>query len=374
MRSGSKKFAFLLASLALLSLTGCGGGASGSGDSTSTTTTSATRAALDVYVTDAFTDQYKQVLATLYKIELTTDGTNYTTVYSSDAGQTLDLASLASTSELLASVTVPTGTYTKARITFGDHITLVSNSGTSSSVGVDPSAGTAANGQVAVVVATPTKVQANQNNTIFVDFKLAEFQLTGNVLKPSIGCGPGGSGAGGDGPGGPRMNPRIGHLFGTVASLNGTASFTLQTLGVRTVTVNLSSTTTITDGQTGAAATLANGQSVIVDGKFDPTTHAVTATSVTLNDYIAVTHARVDGTVASINAASASFALTVQRADNFTPTSGTITVVTNAGTLFGRGMRQQGAFSNIAVSGAVDVDGSFDTTTQTLTAKFVGLR
>ena len=62
---------------------------------------------------------------------------DYVTVFEDTTGRTLDLASLASTAELLASVTVPTGTYTQARITFGDHITLVSNSGTSTSVAVD---------------------------------------------------------------------------------------------------------------------------------------------------------------------------------------------------------------------------------------------
>lgn len=282
MRQHQKATPFLLLPLALLPLAGCGGG-TGSGSS-STVTTATGRAALDVYVTDAFSDQYKQVLATLYKIELTTDGTNYVTVFSSDAGQTLDLASLASTSALLASVTVPTGTYTQARITFGDHITLVSNSGTSTSVAVASTIGTHANGQVALVVATPTRVQANQTNTVFVDFNLAEFQLTGNTLTPSIGCGPGNPGQMG--------RPQMGRLAGTVANLNGTTSFTLQEPNGRTVTVALTSTTTITSGQTGSTVTLANGQSVIVEGSYDHTTATVTATSVTLNDYTTINHAR----------------------------------------------------------------------------------
>src|SRR5579859_3096706 len=149
--------AFLLVPAALLWMAGCGGN-SGVGSSL---TSSGGRAALNVYVTDGFSDQYKQVLATLYKIELTPDGTNYQTVFTDTTGRTLDLASLASTAELLASVTVPTGTYTQARITFGDHITLVSNTGVSTSVAVDTSIGADANGQIAVTVSTPAKVQAN---------------------------------------------------------------------------------------------------------------------------------------------------------------------------------------------------------------------
>src|ERR1051326_7656700 len=126
-----RRSVLLLLPLALWFVAGCGGGGGISTLSDSSQTTGGSRAALDVYVTDGFSDAYKQVLATLYKIELTTDGTTYQTVFSDTAGRTLDLASLASTAELLASVTVPTGTYTQARITFGDHLTLVSKSGTS---------------------------------------------------------------------------------------------------------------------------------------------------------------------------------------------------------------------------------------------------
>ena len=371
----SNKSRFFLAPLSLLllsgslfsvSLVGCGGG-SGSSLNGLTSVTSTSRAALDVYVTDGFSDQYKQVLATVYKIELTTDGTNFTTVFSNTAGQTLDLPSLASSAALLGTVTVPTGTYTQARITFGDHITLVPTTGTSTSVAVDTSIGTAANGQIAIVVNTPTRVQANQSNSVFVDFKLAEFKLVGSVLKPSISC------AGGNDPG-QQGKQRMGHLQGTVTNLNGTTSFTLQGPDSRTITVALSSTTTITSGQTGSAVTLANGQYVIVDGQFDPTTSTVTATSVTLNDYTTINHARVNGTVASIDTTGTSFVLTIQRADGIQPTGGTITVLTTASTQFGKGMHQSGSFTDITVGGTVGADGTFDTTKQTLTARFIGLR
>lgn len=74
-----------------------------------------------------------------------------------------------------------------------------------------------------------------------------------------------------------------------------------------------------------------------------------------------------------MNATALSFVLTVQRADGISPTGGTITVVTNANTQFGKGRYQQGAFTDVAVGGTVDVDGVFNTTNQTLTANFVGL-
>ena len=42
-------------------------------------------------MTDGFSDQYKQVLVTLYGIDVSTDnGMTWTTVYSDAAGQTID--------------------------------------------------------------------------------------------------------------------------------------------------------------------------------------------------------------------------------------------------------------------------------------------
>src|SRR5689334_8831604 len=212
--TGLKRLAAcVLAAVVLALAVGCGSGGTGS------SLTGGGRAALDVYVTDGFTDQYKMVLTTLYKIELTSDGSTYQTVFEDTAGRTLDLASLASTAELLASVSVPAGTYTQARITFGDHITLVARDGTSNSVEVDPSTGVASNGQVAITVSTPTVVAANQTNTVFVDFKLAEFQLAGNLLRPSIHCGNGNSDL--------LNRAHSAHVVGTVTNLSSTG-FTLQ--------------------------------------------------------------------------------------------------------------------------------------------------
>lgn len=353
--------AFLLVPLALLGTFGCGAGGSG-GSLTSTTTGKS--AALDVYVTDGFTDAYKQVLATLYKIELSTDGTTYTSVYTSTTGQTIDLASLSSTAMLLASVTVPTGTYTSARITFGDHITLVSNSGTSTSVAVNPKAGTDTNGQIAVVVSTPTVVQANQNNAVYVDFKLAEFQLIGGVLQPTISCG-GNSGS-------MQSKTFTAYVAGTVANLTSTG-FTLQGPHGRTVTVTLSSSTTLTDGLTGKTITLANGDNVVVQGAYDPTNTTITATAVVLNDNVPTVNPRVAGTVASVNTTAGSFVLTVQHADGIQPTGGTITVQTNSSTLFLVGRGQTGSISNVTANTNVLVEGAFDATTQTLTATAVCL-
>ena len=350
----------LVTALALAAVAGCGSGGGGTAGSAGTS-----RAPLDVYVTDGFSDQYKQVLATLYKVELTTDGTAYQSVFEDAAGRTLDLSSLANTTELLASITIPEGTYTNARITFGDHVTLVTPAGVSTSTAVDSSVGTASNGQVAITVSTPVRVQANQANAVTVDFKLAEFQLVGGSLRPSISCGSGH----GPHPGG----PHTGHLRGAVASFDGASSFVLQGEHGRTTAVALTSATTITSGQTGNAVTLANGQNVIVEGTYDTATSTLTATSVTLNDYATVNHARARGTVASVDTATGTFVLTVQRADGITPTGGTIVVATSGSTRIMKDRHQQGALTDLTVGAQVEVDGTFDTTSQTLTARGIGI-
>ena len=361
-----KPFALAAVPVFLLTLSGCGGGGgtSNSSNAGSGQTASALPAALNVYVTDGFSDQYKQVLVTLYKIELTTDGTNYQTVFTA-AGQTINLSSLASTTALLASVNVPAGTYTQARITFGDHFTLVGQDGTSTSVAVDPSIGTAASGMVAVTVATPTKCISGQSAALFLDFKLAEFTLVGNLLRPQVG------------PGDPGLNgakPCNGNLVGTIANLVAGTSFDLQGPDGRTVHVVLSAATTTLSGQTGAAITLANGQSVSVEGAFNASTQTVAATSVTLNDYTSTQHEQAEGTVASVNTTANTFVLTVQCAGGIQPTGGTITVQVGTTTVYRKGRNQTASLADIAAGGTVDVQGTFDSTTQTLTARSIGIQ
>ena len=142
----------------------------------------------------------------------------------------------------------------------------------------------------------------------------------------------------------------------------------------RTLPVILIEATTIVSGQTGAAITLTNGQSVLVDGTFDIATQKLTATSVTLLDYTTYTRERVKGTVASVNADAKSLVLTIVSADGVQPTGGTIIVQTDASTHFGKGRRQSVTLSDIAVGGSVEAEGTFDATSQTLTARSVHLR
>ena len=327
---------------ALGSLSGCGGGG-GNGGSPGL---AASSSGLNVFVTDSFSDQYKQVLVTLYKIELTTDGTTYQTVFNDAAGQTINLSSLAATTDLLASLNVPAGTYTQARVTFADHFTLVSLSGTSTSTAVDPSVGTAANGLVALTIPTPTHCIPGQSTPLVIDFKLAEFTLVGNVLHPSLGLRDGGE------DNGKRCNA---HLGGTISTLVAGTSFDLVGENGRILHVALSPATTVINGSTGLAATLANGQEVRVEGAFDTLAQSVVATSVIVRDGTESEHQRVHGTVLSVDTAASTFVLTVDHAEGLAPTAGTIIVATKD-------------LSGVTVGISINAEGKFDPATQTLTA------
>jgi hypothetical protein len=295
---------------------------------------------------------------------VTTDGKNYTTVYSDTSGETINFCSLSAATELLAAVSVSAGSYTSARVTFGTTVTLVGQSGTSTTVTVDPSVGTQSNGQVAIVVATPTQVQSGQTSALVVDFNLAEFQLVGSVLRPALGPG---------GPNLPSTEPCLGHLVGTVQNLVAGTSFTLQSPGGGpAIAVDYSSSTAIADGQTGAAATLSNGLNVMVDGSFDPTTGIETATSITIADAPAAAAMSALGSVVSVDIPDGTFVLTVLNAQGFQPTTGTITVQTNSSTTFMMGNGQQGSLSSLSAGMTVNVNGTL-TAQSTLTAQFVGV-
>jgi len=338
-----------LAAMAILA--GCGGGGGSASSGTNGTST------LSVYVTDKFGDAYKQVLLTLYSVDLSTDGTTYTNVYSESGGQTLDLKALATVAQFLNSIQVPAGTYTKAKITFSDHVTLVANDGTSTSVAVDPDAGTFANGQVSVVVDTPAKALAGKRSVVVVDFKLASFEVVGSVLRPSVE---------GHDEGGLEGKQCNGRLRGTISNLS-ESGFTLNGPRGESMTVNIDANTSIT-------GTLANSQEVFVSGTYDATSNTLTATSIVLDDHADLPKiALAAGAVASVDSANSTFTLTLEHSRGFAPTGGSITVKVDDTTKILAGRGKIGKFADIAVDGKLNVVGAFDAETQTLTANGIHL-
>ena len=105
--------ALLLSLLLAFALSGCGGG----GSPAPVTPTGSRQ--VDVFVTDAFSDDYAQVWVTLFKIEAGQNGA-FTTVYDAAEGKTINVAALKASTQFLSSVTLPDVAYDSLRITFGD--------------------------------------------------------------------------------------------------------------------------------------------------------------------------------------------------------------------------------------------------------------
>lgn len=348
-----------------LALIGCGssgGAGGGNGDST-----------LGVYVTDSFNDDYSQVWATLYKIEASTNGTSYVTLYEDSAGKTLNLSALANTAEFLGSLKIPAGNYTQVRVTFGDHLTLVAKiGGTSQSVAVADSVGVHNGGKVALTVATNTSTSPGHASNLVVDFDLAAFQLVGGKLLPHLQDGDDTT---------IQQKAKHASLPGTVSNLTSTdsqtnaATFDLIKQG-EPVSVIVTGTTVIMASNNQTTLSLANGQKVLVQGTIDPTTHALTADQIEIQVGSPggggggnALPAHAAGAVTNVDTIENLFVVTLRQADRFQPTGGAITVVTNGQTLIYLSKRGGPAtFADIVSGTNLHVAGSFDAATQTLTA------
>lgn len=341
---------------ATVNLIGCGGGGGGGVGSVAS-------GVADVFVTDTFRDDFRQVLVTVFKVEGSADGTTFQTLFDDANGQAIDVAALADSTLLLARASVSGASLTQLRVTIGDRITVVPRGGgPSSSLAMPDNVGTAAgSGKRAVTFPVTTDASGN----LVVDFDLASFQMEGGRVRPVIRSGD------------PAQFIAKRHgcrLAGTVANLVAGASFDLQGPQGRSLHVVLTGDTTISTAS-GAVATLANSQRVFVEGDVDRTTKTITATAIRIDDRAQDGNFQAaGGAVASVNSGSGSFTLTVAHAHHFSPTGGTITVQTDSNTIFRKARRETASISDIAANGMVLVGGTFNDSTQTLTAKFVHIR
>lgn len=341
----------LLAAMFPFSLTGCGAGGGASLVSAIS--------GVDVFVTDAFRDDFRQVLVTIFKVEGSTDGSNFQTLFEDATGQTINVAALSDSAVLLARASATSATFTQLRVTIGEQLTLVTPGGVSSGVPVAEGIGTATGDGKRVITAAVTTSEAGM---VIVDFDLAAFQMESGRVRPAIRSGD---------PTAFRGRRREGRPAGTVSNLVAGASFDVQGPHGRAIHVVLTDTTTITSAS-GDTATLANGQRVFVEGELDRSTGTLTATSVRIDDRAPdASFQAAKGTVASVSGSS--FTLAVDHAHHFAPTGGTITVVTDGTTTFRKG-RVAATLADVVAGGVVMVGGTFEAATQTLTAKFVHLR
>jgi hypothetical protein len=366
--------AFTYAPFGLLAVVaGCGGG----GSSQPTTTRSAP---LGIYVTDSFRDDYSQVFVTLRKIEVS-DGKQFRTVFEDAGGKSINASALANASTLVSRASVPEGHYTQVRVTLDDHINLVpAGGGAAINAPIDDSVGSHVGSQFTLIVDAPATVTTGTASKLILDIDLAAFELVGGRVHPHL--------RGGDDSKFQR-DEKGAEVRGTVSNLTA-QGFDLVLTGGSTVPVQITSATSVFSGKQGSAVALANGQQVEVKGSADPTTNTVTADRIKVEDGTAQSgsdnsggngeqqtgdNAQSEGIVASANSGAASFTLTLQEVEHLQPTAGTITVLTNASTVFHRHKQDAPAsFADITSGVQVESFGVFDAATQTLTAQRVEIR
>lgn len=351
-------------------LAGCGS----SGSSVSSVIGGTGRTA--VLLTDSPREDYGHVWATLYHVELIPQSGSAVVLYDNAAGTQIDLKTLRDASgqrfSFLSSSSIPAGTYTGVNVSIGTTMQVVRNgANVGNPLTVDTTLPLDASGHPLVNVTFKTaKTFGATSNTLILDFDLAHFIVKDSKVIPQI---VDGSGEGLTDPARHNSNDTV----GTISSLSGTSptlTFTLTTGAGTAVTVVTTASTAIY-----GTGTLTNGNRVIVTGTLDATTQNLVATQILVcgaknggTPPVSDTTPRANGTASNLNAAAGTFTLTVTNVHNFTPTQTTVNVVTNSTTQYvadgGTTQTQAAFFSALATTPTVCVSGTYDSTTNTLTA------
>ncbi len=364
--------------LGALTLAGCGGSSGGTG-----LTGGTGRAA--VLLTDSPREDYAHIWATIYHVELVPQSGAPVVVYDSAAGTQIDLRTLYDSSgqrfSFLGSAAIPAGTYTAINVTIAPTIQLFANGAmTATTVTVDSSVArnSAGNAVITDTFHSPKTLGATTNNLV-VDFNLAHFILRDSKIIPVVEEG------GTTGIGDPTRHNGSDYR-GVVSALTGTApvlTFTLTTSGGATSSAGTTTTgatiTVVTSASTAiyGAGTLVSGANVAVTGTLDTTTNNLVATQIQVcptggsgfSDYA---NPRASGAATALDATAGTFTLTVTDADGFTPAQTTINVVTTTSTQYyadgGVTEAQAAFFTALAATPTAEVVGTYDATTNTLTA------
>lgn len=355
---------FATFTMPLIALNGCSNG--GGGNSLA----GGTRA-VDLYVTDNFRDDFRQTLITLYKVEASTDGSTFQTLFQDSTGTTLDVSTLRNSAQLLSRLNVTNTNFTQIRVTIDEKITIQpTGGGASTQITVDSNVGVHANGQVSLTYSAPA---GSTTDKIVIDFDLAAFQLVGDKVRPSIHHGDKTQFD---------LKDHICRLAGVVSNLQAGASFQLNPPEGQPFTINLSASTQILASDTTTTATLANGQFVMIQGDVDTTNHTVNATTVTILPNVPGTPAErpgherfamAVGNVTAVDTTAGTLTLSLTQTFRFTPNLATLTVKTDPNTVVRKSKTETGQLSDITVGIKVAVGGKFDKDTGVLTAKFVML-
>ncbi len=355
---------------------GCGGGGRGS--------SIAGRAATvptSVLITDAFNDNYTQVWATIYQVTAIPQGGGTPVVlFSSTTGDSVDLASLHDASgqrfSFLGTAGIPAGTYTGLTITVGPTMQLFAvGSTTATTVPVATTLPVNSSGDpVLTLTFKAPKTVTTTTSSFVVDFNLANFVIKNSQVLPSV--------QDSDGPG--MTDParqNLTQITGVVSALSGsipTLSFTL------TPTNGTAQTVVTTAASAVYGASLANGSNAVVFGTLDTTTQNFVATRIQVLPVGAPAPGAgpnktqvASGAASAINATAGTFTVAVKQSCGFAPTATSVNVVTTSTTTYyadnGSSLTSSVFFTDIATTPNVAIQGTYDSTTNTITATSISI-
>ncbi len=322
-------------------LSGCGGGSSDTGMQAGS---------VGVFVTDDFSAQYRQVVFTLYRIEVGRQGdaSSFHTVFEESAGLAIDVRALSNIAQFLGVGSLPAGVYNRARITVADKIQVTTITGATATLDLDAGIGTpAGNGQLQFEFPVQISVAASGNTTLIVDFHLPSFEFINGLVRPALRH--------------LRENEmgnrqRRAELNGTITALSA-SGFTLRLRNGRIVQVETTPSTIIMS-ESGTVSTLAVGQRVKVDGVVNLSTFTITALRVKIKDPNddAPNRVEVKGVVTQVG--SGQFTIRLMRAQDFTPESPEITVSYSAQTRWIHDEGQSASPDQLRVGMEVEVKGT----------------
>jgi len=356
-----KSVSFLLAA-GVLVLAGCGGGGGSASGSDSSPVGSAR---VNMFITDAFTDQFSQVWVKIHKIELV--GASTPTVFEDKDGKVVDLLTLskdgASRFALLGVADVPAGTYNSVRITVAEDLSVVP---TGSTIAAERKFAGADAGAHLKTLSLPLATHAIAGtDDLIVDFELGKWTDDGSLVTAVVSQH---NGNGVDDP----ANQETADFKGRLSGLSGTApkvSFDLTGAGA-TIHVALDANTAVFNGSGAASPMLVNGARVEVRGVFDTATQTLKATSLKVEDENeAEGSTEAAGAVTGIG--SGGFDMGVRKAEGFVPRSSSLHVVVSDATTFlshGVTMTREEFFAAVATGQEIEVDGALDLDSGILTA------
>ena len=352
--------------LLLFAVTGCGGSSSNSGNG------GGTAGKVALYATDSLGNN-DHVWVTIYQITVT-GGTASQTMFDDSSGKVVDLASLRDGAggkfDFLALAPCSGGPFNAAVVTMDKDLTLVPSGSTGGMAKQFADQFDVAGGktQIRFDFQRPRALGQTEPELV-VDFDLQNWNEVGGKIVPAI---KDIDGSGVD----DRNRHNDDDHGGSISGLTGTApdqQFTLSTGSSRSVIVRTDVNTVIFRANNQPNPVLANGQHVEVRGTYLVADGFLKAKSIKIEDANGLNRPDARGPVRAIDAAAGTFDVMVKGCEGFLPQGSIVHVASGVDTVFrshrGVTLTKDEFFVALVAAGTVEVEGAYDGTSNTITAK-----